>query len=229
MKLLNDSFPRFYGRRKGRKLSKAGNSYLQEGEKYFIKKENFSQDFLKLFRDVTTDKIILEIGFGNGDNLVQAAKSSTKDIFIGADPFLNSTAQCVQKLIKYNLNNVKIWPDDIKKIINFFPKNSITEVKILFPDPWPKSKHKTRRLIQTEFIEQLSRILINNGVVTIATDHHVLKSWILEKFNFNNNFEWTANDPIDWRRRPLDCFETKYEKKAYTESRIPSWFLFKKK
>jgi len=224
--IINSS--RFYGRRKGRKLTLTANLALKEGDKYFIKQLNPEQNFLELFSNYKKKIIILEIGFGNGDNLVQAAKNYPKSLYIGADPFLNSTVQCIQKLKKNNITNVKIWHDDINKIINFIPPNSISEIKILFPDPWPKTKHKALRLIQPTFIEHLNFILAKNGTITIGTDHPVLKSWVLEQFQSNQGFEWLANDSKDWRTRPLDCFSTKYEKKAYKENRVPSWFIYKK-
>ena len=96
--------------------------------------------------------------------------------------------------------------------INFFPSNSISEVKLLFPDPWPKLKHKNRRIIQNEFINILHRILIPKGSVTLGTDHSIMKSWILEIFQNNLGFTWKAEVANDWRVRPIDCFQTKYEK-----------------
>ena len=219
---------KFYGRRKGRKLTPTANLALKEGGKYFIKQSNLEQNLLELFSFYKKKTIILEIGFGNGDNLVQSARNYPKSLYIGAEPFLNSTVQCIQKLKKNNITNVKIWHDDIKKIINFIPPNSISEIKILFPDPWPKAKHKSRRLIQPIFIEYLSLILVENGTITVGTDHPVLKSWVLEQFQSNQGLEWIANDANDWRTRPSDCFSTKYEKKAYKENRVPSWFIYKK-
>lgn len=219
---------KFYGRRKGRKLTPTANLALKEGGKYFIKQPNPEQNVLGLFSYGKKKIITLEIGFGNGDNLVQSAKNYPGSLFIGAEPFLNSTVQCIQKLKKNNITNVKIWHDDIKKIINFIPPNSIAEIKILFPDPWPKTKHKARRLIQPTFIEHLNFILAKNGTITVGTDHPVLKSWVLEQFQSNQGLEWLANDAKDWRTRPLDCFSTKYEKKAYKENRVPSWFIYKK-
>ena len=128
----------------------------------------------------------------------------------------------------YNIENVKIWLDDIKKILDFLPPNIISEIKILFPDPWPKTKHRSRRLIQPEFIERLNVILVHGGTITIGTDHPILKSWILENFQTNRKFEWVANNAKEWRNRPSDCIATKYEKKSYKANRLPSWFVYKK-
>jgi tRNA (guanine-N7-)-methyltransferase len=135
----------------------------------------------------------------------------------------------MKQILENNLDNIKIWPDDIRKIISCFPLNSVSEVKLLFPDPWPKLKHKKRRLIQTDFINNIYKILKTNGTITVGTDHKILKSWILEKFQTSSKFEWQAQDSKDWQSRPDDCFQTKYERKSLEEKRKPSWFVFKKK
>ena len=226
MEFVKDS-PKFYGRRKGRKLSATAKMALESGENYLIKPKNQTHYFSELFRS-NKKKIILEIGFGNGDNLVELAKKYPERLYIGAEPFLNSAVQCIQKLKKYNIENVKIWQDDIKKILDFIPPNIFSEIKILFPDPWPKTKHKSRRLIQPEFIERLNVILVHGGTITIGTDHPILKSWVLENFQINRKFEWVANNAKEWRNRPSDCIVTKYEKKSHKANRLPSWFVYKK-
>ncbi len=213
----------FYGRRKGRKLSKLNKWAIMNGKKYIIKKE----DLAVIFN--TNNKIILEIGFGDGENLINSAKTNPKLFYIGADPFLNTTAKCLNKLLMFNLKNVVIWPDDIRNILNYFPYNSILDIKLLFPDPWPKTKHQSRRLVQNAFIEKIYKILKPSGSITIATDHDILKNWVLEKFQRYNEFEWTAQSSKDWKSRPIDCFKTKYESKSILQNRKPSWFIFKKK
>ena len=216
--------PRFYGRRKGRKLSKLGIIALKEGRKYIIELESFLEIFSK-----NKKKIILEIGYGNGENLINSAKINPDTLYLGADPYINTTVICIKKILKNNLTNIAIWPDDIRKIVDFFPLKSISEIKILFPDPWPKLKHQNRRLIQSDFINSIYKILKTKGTVTVGTDHKILKSWILEKFLANQNFEWQAKSSKDWQNRPKECFLSKYEQKAINEKRVPSWFVFKKK
>ena len=220
---LSEEIPRFYGRRKGRKLSRAGILSFHQGFKYILEYNKFSENLFK-----SKDKIIIEIGFGDGENLINSAKKNLDTFYIGADPFLNSTAKCLKKILDNNLTNIKIWPDDIRKIINFFPSKSVSEVKLLFPDPWPKKKHQNRRLIQIDFINIIYKILKTKGTFTVATDHKILKTWILEKFQTSSKFEWQAQESKDWQSRPEDCFQTKYERKSLEEKRKPSWFVFKK-
>ena len=212
----------FYGRRKGRRLSKFSQLAIKDGKDYIIKEEYLSNIFHH------ENYVVLEIGFGDGENLINSAKINPNFFYIGADPFLNTTAKCLSKILQYRLKNIVIWPDDIRKILKFFPNNSISEVKILFPDPWPKKKHINRRLIQNDFIEILYSIIKYQGTITIATDHDLLKKWILEKFQNFNKFVWVAESSSDWRYRPYDCFQTKYELKSINQHRKPSWFIFKK-
>ena len=215
--------PQFFGRRRGRKLSISSQLAMKDGKDYLIKEEDISNIFYY------QKNIILEIGFGDGENLINSAKINPYCFYIGADPFLNTTAKCLSKIIQYNLRNIVIWPDDVRKILKFFPNNSISEIKILFPDPWPKKKHKKRRLIQDEFIKIINPLMKHKGTITISTDHNLLKKWVLEKFQNHTEFELVIKNSNDGRLRPNDCFQTKYEIKSINQQREPSWFIFKKK
>ena len=204
---------------------------LQEGAKYLIKNYDFSSTPKLILEDLVEFKptqIVLEIGFGSGENLLKSAKMNPDVLYLGADPFLNTNAKCIKAILNYNIKNIMIWPDDIRKIIEFFPSNIFSEIKILFPDPWPKFKHKNRRLIQDNFLISLYNVLKINGIITLATDHFIMKSWILEIFQNNSGFQWTAETADDWRIKPIHYVATKYEQKAINENRDPHWFVFKK-
>ena len=204
---------------------------LQEGAKYLIKNCDFSSTSKLILEDLVEFKpteIILEIGFGSGENLLKSAKMNPDVLYLGADPFLNTNAKCIKAILNYNIKNIMIWPDDIRKVIEFFPSNIFSEIKILFPDPWPKFKHKNRRLIQDNFLISLYNVLKINGIITLATDHFIMKSWILEIFQNNSGFQWTAETADDWRIKPIHYVATKYEQKAINENRDPYWFIFKK-
>ena len=222
--LSSKEFPRFYGRRKGRKLSKSGILALKAGSKYILEYDKLPEYFFNFKK-----KIILEIGFGDGKNLINSAKQNPDTLYVGADPFLNTTVKCIKQILENNINNIKIWPDDVRKIIKFFPSKSISEVKLLFPDPWPKLKHQNRRLVQADFLNSIYEILKIKGTITIGTDHRILKTWILEVFQANSKFDWQVQNSEDWQIRPKECFTTKYEEKSLREKRQPSWFVFSKK
>ena len=80
----------------------------------------------------------------------------------------------------------------------------------------------------TEFRICSKRVIKPQGKITIATDHDILKNWVLEKFQRYKKFEWIVQSSQDWRLRPVDCFKTKYELKSIMNKKKPSWFVFKK-
>ena len=91
-----------YGRRRGRKLSESCQLAIKNGKDFLIKEEDISNIFHY------QKNIVLEIGFGDGENLINSAKINSNFFFIGADPFLNTTAKCLSKVLQYNLNNIVI-------------------------------------------------------------------------------------------------------------------------
>ena len=129
---------------------------------------------------------------------------------------------------KSELKNIKIFHGDIRILFNFLPKESIERFYILFPDPWPKKRHHTRRLINQENIEDICFSLKKGGKICIATDILDYKNKIKDLFeqirifkrvNFNSmkkNYNWFLNK------------NTKYEEKAIKEGRTPFYLVYKK-
>lgn len=130
-------------------------------------------------------KVILEIGFGNGEHIMRLAEQNPDDVIIGAEPFINGVAQLLSKItdekneIKPEYKNIRIWPDDVKKLIFNFQPLTFSFIYILHPDPWPKARHEKRRLLNTEFIKTLSSFISKDGSVIIGTDHTDYYNWIL--------------------------------------------------
>ena len=216
---------RFYGRRKGRKLSKNKYELINLiGPKVFINKQVILEKINNL-----SGKKYLEIGFGMGENLVNFAKKHPTSNFIGAEPYINSYVNVLKKVYENNTKNIKIFPDDIRLIINYFKNSLFDAIFILHPDPWQKNKHKKRRILQQSFINSLSKILKKNGIIILATDQPVMKSWILEQFHSRKDFEWKINQIKETFERPKFLLETKYSKKTLGTNNLVNWFFFKKK
>ena len=91
---------------------------------------------------------------------------------------------------------------------------SLARVFILFPDPWPKTRHHKRRLIQLEVIAALARALRPGGRLRFATDWRAYAAWTLERMLRSPDFRWTAQTAADWRTPPADHLTTRYETKA---------------
>ena len=214
----------FYGRRKGRKVSPTISKLVEEySQKFYIQENEISK--LKLHEN---EKNILEIGFGNGENLVNMSLNKPNDLFIGCDAYYNGCAKLIKKILNNNIKNIKIWPDDINLIIKKFKKNFFDFILIIQPDPWPKKKHKKRRLIQQKFLDDLNQILKREGELIISTDHNVMKSWVLEQLHIREDFLWIKNGSHYQNKHPEWIINTKYTNKASQNNRVVNWFFFKK-
>ena len=215
----------FYGRRKGRKISSTNIKLLENyGHKFYLREEQISK--LRLYK---LKKNILEIGFGNGRNLVNMSLNQPNNSFIGCDAYYNGCIKLLNQIVNKNIKNIKIWPDNINLIIKDFKKNFFDFILILQPDPWPKKKHKKRRLIQQNFLDDLNQILKFEGELIISTDHNLMKSWVLEQMHIREDFLWIKNGYSYENKQPKWIINTKYINKAFKNNKVVNWFFFKKK
>ncbi|MGH6997223.1 MAG: tRNA (guanine(46)-N(7))-methyltransferase TrmB, partial [Phenylobacterium sp.] len=90
---------------------------------------------------------------------------------------------------------------------------SLDRVFILFPDPWPKARHHKRRIVQSDMVAELARVLKPGGRLRFATDVAGYADWALERILASPDFEWPAQKADDWRIAPADHITTRYEEK----------------
>jgi len=222
--LFSKNQKKFYGRRKGRRISSTNLKLLENySNKFYLQEEQICK-----LAPYEYNKNILEIGFGNGDNLVNMSLNKPNNLFIGCDAYYNGCVKLLKKIVNKNIKNIKIWPDDIHLIIKKFKKNFFDLILILHPDPWPKKKHKKRRLIQQKFLDDLSNVMRHKGKLIISTDHEVMKSWILEQFHVRRDFIWLKNGLNYENEQPKWTINTKYTSKALKNNNVVNWFFFKK-
>ncbi len=182
-------------------------------------------------------KTFLEIGFGFGDFLFTKAKTNTDTMFIGFEPHINGVVNLLSKLANDTLDNLKISTYDVRMFLQALVNKGTDSdqssglanqdqnlcfdgIFILFPDPWPKSRHFKRRLINRDFLDNLlAPTLKKGGVLTIATDHDSYKTWIISEMLHSEHFTWNASSKKDWQEFPDDWIITKYQRKAKQEGR----------
>ena len=151
------------------------------------------------------------------------------DLFIGAEPFINGVVSLLRHIEEQKLNNICIWPDDVRLILDKLPARSLSAVYVMFPDPWPKARHAGRRILNQEMLDRLADLLQPKGQLRMASDHPVAKSWLLAEAMRHPDFEWCARSAADWRERPSGWPQTRYMRKGVTEGRLPSWFEFQRR
>ena len=211
---------RSFGRIKSRKLSDHKNSLIEDLLPSYSIQSISAIDGSK--------KKILEIGFGFGDFTFEKTKNNPESLIFASEPHINGVVNLLAKLEKEPMPNIKISFCDIRILLKDFPDNFFDEVYILFPDPWPKSKHFKRRLINVEFLDKILSPKMKSGSnLIIATDHDSYKIWILAEILRCKSFFWSAESKKDWQIFPKDWVVTKYQKKAANEGRTSVIFKLK--
>lgn len=113
---------------------------------------------------------VLEIGFGNGEALLAAAQADPASDFLGIEVHRPGVGRLLLAADRAGIANVRVVLGDAAEAVEWLPAGAIAEVRIFFPDPWPKKRHHKRRLVQEPFVNQLARIIAPGGRLLIATD-----------------------------------------------------------
>lgn len=217
---------KFYGRRKGKAIKQnrqaAYNLVMPWAQIQLPEKpEHLSPaDFF----DFPVREVWLEIGFGNGEYLAHIAEKNPDVGMIGCEPFLNGVSALCRDIKDKKLKNIRIWQEDARLLLPRLKSHSIAHCLLLNSDPWPKKRHHKRRFVQKETLDELHRLLKKGAEFRMSTDDPSLASWELEKTYFHSGYEWLARSCTDWRDRPADMLETRYQKKGAVQGR-PTVFL----
>ena len=221
----------FYGRRAGRRLRPGLKALLDDLlPKIAIP---LPQHGAKLDPSALFDRpyagYALEIGFGGGEHLAWQAGRHPEIGFLGAEYFVNGVAGLLRQIKDQGLDNLRIHHGDAHDLLDALPARSLERAYILFPDPWPKARHRKRRLIQDETLAQLAALLKDAAELRLATDDMDYLRWIMERLLGSPDFEWLARRPRDWRERPEDWPQTRYENKALGQGRKPVYLRFRRR
>ena len=173
-------------------------------------------------------EVWLEIGFGGGEHLAAQARANPQVGIIGCEPFINGVAALLTAIERDPLNNVRVFADDGRILLDVIENATIGRMFLLFPDPWPKKRHHKRRFVTTANLDHCARVLRPGAELRVATDDGEYCDWILQRFISHGSFRWEARGPKDWRERPLDWPETRYELKAWAAGRRPVFLRFRR-
>jgi tRNA (guanine-N7-)-methyltransferase len=220
---------RSYGRRKARPLSERKDRLLGEllPALRVSLVESAPSPLTRLFSSQVSE-VWLEIGFGSGEHLFWQAKHHPDIGFIGCEPFINGVASLLGKIEKAGLTTIRVYDADVRDVLDWLPQSSIGRVFVLFPDPWPKKRHHKRRLLSPETVAKMARVLKPGGALRFATDNGDYAGEAFRTMLASGAFAWTAECAKDWRERPSDWPETRYERKALSAGAKPAYLNFRR-
>ncbi len=171
---------------------------------------------------------VLEIGFGNGESLIEQAVANPQLDFLGIEVHEPGAGHCLLLARQSNIANLRIIIHDAYEVLQSqIPDDSICRINLYFPDPWPKKRHHKRRMLQPEFLALAARKLAPGGSLHIATD------WENYALHIDGTLASDGHFCIAERREhagenALDRPMTKFEKRGLGKGhRIWDWRLEK--
>ncbi len=180
----------------------------------------------RILFDADIKDVWLEIGFGAGEHLVTLAARHPDIGMLGCEPFVNGVAKLLSQLSQNKLANIRIHDGDAQDILPWLARASIGKAFLLFPDPWPKTRHLKRRFLNDRTVEILAHVLRDGAEFHFASDSASYCRQAIELFHRHADFEWQAQTACDWRLPWAGWVPTRYEAKALKAGRKCCYLRF---
>ncbi len=218
---------RLYGRSSGHKLR---NSQKELVEKLLPQISVPAEGEITSNRLFGEDRPLhFEIGFGSGEHLANRADMLPDHGFIGAEPFLNGVAAALAHIRDKHLANVRLWRGDALEVLQRIPDGALSFLYLLHPDPWPKSRHAKRRMVNDGPVALFAQKLKQGGEFRVATDDPTYLTWSLMIMQRHTaQFEWLAERPEDFLEPSGGWIETRYGAKSRREGRRPYYLRYRR-
>jgi len=214
----------FFGRRSGKRLHRGQDALYREVlPRLEIAPGDAQVDPQVLFPAAT--RLELEIGYGGGEHLARLATDSPHTGFIGCEVFSGGIAKLLQQIEAHDLANVRLFTDDALKLLVRLPPASLDAAYLLYPDPWPKTRHHKRRFVSPTTLGELARVLKRGAPFRFATDIEDYADWTLAHILRAPDFEFGPTRPGSWHQPYVGWVPTRYEEKARAEGRDRSFYF----
>ena len=165
-------------------------------------------------------EVWIEIGFGAGEHLIWQAERNPHAGLIGAEPYVNGVVAALSALEARRLGGrIKIHPDDTISLLNWLPDASLSRAFVLFPDPWPKKRHRERRIFSPALLDRLGRVLRPGAEIRFASDIADYAEAAIEHATAHPDFEVVGIFTSANRATASDWPVTRYEEKASKQGR----------
>jgi tRNA (guanine-N7-)-methyltransferase len=219
----------FFGRRKGHKLRRARAGLVASLlPRLALDLSKAPPADLRTLFSAPVTRVTLEIGFGSGENFIREAAADRSNGIIGCEPFINGMARALASIDSEDLKNVRLHQGDALEVLDWLPASSIERIDLLYPDPWPKKRHRKRRFVSDETVARFARVVAPGGILRFATDIADYTEWTLTRVLRTAEFEWTAERADDWRKPWPEYASTRYEANALKEGRKSCYLVFRR-
>lgn len=168
--------------------------------------------------------VVLEVGFGNGETLVQQAAEHPDHDFLGIEVHEPGVGHCLIKARDAAVNNLRLIMHDAVEVLDVMvAPGSLARVNLYFPDPWPKKRHHKRRIVQPRFLDMVAQRLSPGGSFNVATDWQNYAEHIERMVAESGRFECDVKR-VHSGDEPLDRPGTKFERRGLRRGhRIWDW------
>ena len=170
----------------------------------------------------------LEIGFGGGEHLAAQAATNPEIGYLGCEIFVNGIASALSHIDAQKLGNVRLYPEDVRDLLAVLTPRSLDRLFLLFPDPWPKTRHAARRFINQKNLDRVAELLKPGAEFRIGSDDPTYVGWAMMHMSRRKDFVWLAERSSDWLIRPADWPASRYEQKAIRQGRTPHYFIYRR-
>jgi len=215
---------RSYVRRMGRMTKSQKEAIKLGGERYITQYVAHSKIDLAGLFDVP-QPLVLEIGFGMGENLIHQAQNHPGRNYIGIDVHEPGLGVCCAQALELGLKNLKLICHDAVEVLRGSDDQVLDNVFILFPDPWHKKRHNKRRLIQSKFVDLLSPKIKPQGLLHIMTDWTEYAEHIMATMQKSTEFKDVSDLETEFAKTRIT---SKFERRGLERGHQIHAYVFQK-
>ena len=230
-RLLKPPAQRLYGRQRGHPLRPRQQRLMDDALPRIRFPEDKTADPLSVFSS-RPSQLWLEVGFGGGEHVLSQIAAHPEVGYIASEVFENGLCSLLAPLFPSGGEAtapvpplLRLWDDDARLLLSKLPEASLDRLFLMFPDPWPKSRHAKRRFVHPGNLPHIARALKPGAVWRVASDDPTYQAWVEEVMGAQDFFR-TAPPALE---RPEDWPPTRYEAKAIKAGRTPMYWTFVRK
>ena len=198
--------------RQGRMTTAQQRAFVEHWPRYGLDPQDATPSWTKVFGRAAP--LILEIGFGNGEQLLWSSLHEPDSDFLGIEVHRPGVGRLMNALASHKVDNVRLYNHDAIDVLKHaLDAVRLQEVRIYFPDPWPKKRQQKRRLIQADFVALLAARVLPGGRLHLATDWADYAEQMLAVLDTAPDWRNSAGRG-NWSAQPPTRITTHFEKRG---------------